>query len=142
MRWSKEQLKQLKKQGIAVEDTFAVPPSVEPTKKPIAPRLNPQSKGLRYIKHHLQMVGIAFTTEHRFCPKRRFRFDVALPDKKLAIEYEGLFSAKSRHTTISGYVSDCEKYNLAQRLGWRVLRYTAKNYKAFPSDLAAIHQSV
>ena len=30
----------------------------------------------------------------------------------------------SRHTTVGGYAKDCEKYNAAALLGWRVLRYT------------------
>jgi hypothetical protein len=32
--------------------------------------------------------------------------------------------APSHHTTNSGYTKDCEKYNAAAVLGWRVLRYT------------------
>lgn len=47
----------------------------------------------------------------------------AFLDKKLAIEYEGIFGGgKSRHTTVSGYTGDVEKYNAAQSLGWTVLR--------------------
>jgi len=56
---------------------------------------------------------------------------VAIPALKVAVEYEGIYG-KSRHTTMSGYTGDCEKYNEAQILGWRVLRFTAKNIrKAF-----------
>lgn len=69
---------------------------------------------------------------------RRFRFDWAIPDLKIAIEYEGIFSKKSRHTTISGYTEDCEKYNLAIANGWKVLRYTAKNYTNLEKDLKKI----
>ena len=63
--------------------------------------------------------------EHKFHPARKFRFDYAFLDKKLAIEYEGIFSAKSRHTTVTGFMRDAEKYNEAMLLGWRVLRITA-----------------
>jgi very-short-patch-repair endonuclease len=56
---------------------------------------------------------------------RRFRFDYAMPEIKLAIEYEGIFSAKSRHTTVAGFMRDAVKYNEATILGWRVIRITA-----------------
>lgn len=62
-------------------------------------------------------------------PDRKFRFDWAIPAIKVAIEYEGLFSEKSRHTTIEGFTKDCEKYNLTQLNGWKVFRYTAVNYQ-------------
>lgn len=73
--------------------------------------------------------GIPVVQEHRFHPERKWRFDFALPENKVAIEYEGLFSEKSGHTTIGGYTKDVEKYNEAQALGWRVIRFTAKDYK-------------
>ena len=66
--------------------------------------------------------------EFRFHNQRKFRFDFALPDLKVAFEYEGIMRGKSRHTTITGYTKDCEKYNLAALEGWKVYRYTALNY--------------
>lgn len=76
-----------------------------------------------------------YVEELQFHPERKFRFDWAIPKLMIAIEYEGIFSKKSGHTTISGYTKDCEKYNSAQILGWTVLRYTAKNYTDFPTDI-------
>lgn len=70
--------------------------------------------------------------------KRRFRFDYCIPSKKIYIEYEGIFAGKSRHTTISGYTRDVEKYNLATTLGWKGLRYTAVNYKNLEEDLTIL----
>lgn len=63
--------------------------------------------------------------EHRFHPKRRWRFDWSWPSKRLACEYEGVFAAKSRHTTVTGYSNDAEKYSTAAALGWCVIRVTA-----------------
>jgi very-short-patch-repair endonuclease len=63
--------------------------------------------------------------EHRFAPPRRFRFDFAWPDKLIAVELEGGVWARGRHVRGRGYESDCEKYNLAQSLGWSVYRFTA-----------------
>lgn len=83
----------------------------------------------------LKKCGHPFVTEHKFCDTRRFKFDWAIIDHKIGIEYEGLMSDKSRHTTISGFSKDTQKYNLAQSLGWRVLRYTALNYGSLEVDL-------
>lgn len=95
--------------------------------------------GLSHILWVLKSRNINYVREHSFHPTRKWRFDAAIPNLMLAIEYEGLFAKKSRHTTVSGFTGDTEKYNQAQVLGWRVLRYTAKNYKQFESDLLAFH---
>lgn len=76
-----------------------------------------------------------YVEELEFHPNRKYRFDWAIPSLNLGIEYDGLFSKKSRHTTKSGFTEDCEKINLAQLSGWKVLRYTAINYKNLDKDL-------
>lgn len=63
--------------------------------------------------------------EYKFHPDRRWKFDLAFPKVHLAVEYEGIFSAKSRHTTISGFDGDATKYSTAAILGWVVIRITA-----------------
>jgi len=68
--------------------------------------------------------------EHRFHPKRRWRFDFAWPDLMLAVEVEGHGGAKSRHTSFTGFQNDCTKYNEACLLGWRVLRFTGPMVKS------------
>ena len=79
----------------------------------------------------LRSTGITgWTTEWKFHPHRRWRFDVAWPDLKLAVEIEGgTYSkrGKSRHTTGEGFHEDCEKYNAAALLGWRVLRFDSRH---------------
>lgn len=62
--------------------------------------------------------------EYRFHPERRWRFDYAWPDRKIAVEQEGAVWAQGRHTRGSGFVKDIEKYNAAAALGWCVLRGT------------------
>lgn len=64
--------------------------------------------------------------EHRFHQARRWRFDFAWPDKKLAVEIEGGVWTNGRHTRGSGFEADAEKYNAAAEAGWTVLRYTPK----------------
>jgi very-short-patch-repair endonuclease len=65
--------------------------------------------------------------EHRFHPTRRWRFDFAWVEQRLAIEIEGGLWRGGRHQTATGYRADCEKYNAATLLGWRVLRLTDRD---------------
>lgn len=63
--------------------------------------------------------------EYRFCPGRKFAFDFAWPSKKLAVECEGGTKfGKSRHSQGKGFEDDAVKYNTAQLMGWKVLRFT------------------
>lgn len=77
----------------------------------------------------LRILGIDHVTEYRFLHDRRFRFDIAIPDKKIAIEFEGGIYSKGRHTRGKGYAGDAKKYNLATMHGWKLLRYTSDDTK-------------
>lgn len=100
-------------------------------------KISVEKEAIRTVLWVLNREGIIgkVVEELQFHPRRKFRFDWAIPSMMIAVEYEGLISKKSRHTTISGYTNDCQKYNEAQILGWTVLRYTAKNYKDVEPDL-------
>lgn len=65
-------------------------------------------------------------TEYRFHGKRRWRFDFAWPEKRLAVEIEGGIWTGGRHTRGAGFEADAEKYNTAAEMGWTVLRYTPR----------------
>lgn len=65
--------------------------------------------------------------EHIFHPTRKWRFDFAWPEHKVAAELEGGIYSGGRHVRGTGFVKDCEKYNAAALLGWRVLRFTARD---------------
>lgn len=94
-----------------------------------------EARGLKEIKLILQLMKVDFVSEYKFHETRQWRFDISIPSLKIAIEYEGIMSRKSRHTTVTGYAKDCEKYNAATIAGWRVLRYNAINYKSLGDDL-------
>lgn len=127
MKWSASDIQKLADKGM-VKDS-------DVPNKPIA-------AGITHIVEVLNRYSVKFEQEYRFNPKRRFRFDFYLNDLNVGIEYEGLMSEKSRHTTIEGYSKDAEKYNLASCNGIHVLRYTALNFNQFETDLIKICQSL
>lgn len=60
--------------------------------------------------------------EYKFHSKRRWRFDIAFPTIKTAFELEGGIWTGGAHVNPIGFTKDCEKYNEATRLGWKVFR--------------------
>ena len=67
--------------------------------------------------------------EYRFHDKRRFRFDFAFPELKLAIEIHGGEWVRGRHMRAPGFLRDCDKMNLAIICGWRVLVFGGTHVK-------------
>lgn len=63
-------------------------------------------------------------TEHRFDPRRRWRFDFAWPELLIAAEVEGGTYTAGRHSRGRGFEADCEKYSEAAIAGWLVVRVT------------------
>lgn len=62
--------------------------------------------------------------EFKFHPVRKWRFDYAIPEHKIALEVEGGVWTGGRHTSSVGFMKDMEKYNTATLMGWRVFRTT------------------
>ncbi|MBU7576482.1 MAG: hypothetical protein KAF40_00325 [Flavihumibacter sp.] len=101
-----------------------------------------RSKEKDWISFNLQywcnQQAVGLEHEYQFNPNRKWRLDWAIPSLMIAIEYEGVMSEKSRHTQAVGYTNDTNKYNCAQSRGWRVLRFTALNYKSLITELNKI----
>jgi hypothetical protein len=62
--------------------------------------------------------------EHRFAPPRRWAFDYAFIDAKVALEVEGGLWVRGAHMRGKHALSDMAKYNRAVELGWKVVRCT------------------
>jgi len=73
----------------------------------------------------LDLADLHPVTEYLFAKDigRKWRFDVALPERRIAIEIDGGTWMGGRHTTGRGHQSDAEKRNQAAVMGWRVLTY-------------------
>ena len=69
-------------------------------------------------------LGVECVKEYKFHPERRWRFDYAIPEYKIALEVEGGVWTQGRHTRPQGFLGDVEKYNQATLMGWRVFRTT------------------
>lgn len=67
---------------------------------------------------------------HEYDAGRRWRFDFAYPDRKIAIECEGGAFSGGRHTRGAGFEKDAEKYSEAAVRGWTVLRFTASQIES------------
>lgn len=69
-------------------------------------------------------LGVDTEREYQFHATRKWRFDYAIIEHKIAIEVEGGVWTQGRHTRPKGFLGDMDKYNAAAQNGWRVLRVT------------------
>jgi very-short-patch-repair endonuclease len=71
-------------------------------------------------------LKLEIVTEHRFHPVRRWRFDYAILDYKIAIEKDGGVWMKGggAHSRPQNILRDMEKLTQAALLGWTVIRRT------------------
>ena len=91
------------------------------------------------LSQFFRQTGLSkLVTEYKFCPNRRWRFDYAIPEKKIGIEIEGGVWIRGRHSRGKGMIADMEKYNWAAIHGWKVLRYTPQNLTQAVNDVKEI----
>lgn len=98
-------------------------------------------------------LGIEPVKEFLFYPTRKWRFDYAFVEAKIALEVEGGVHTGGRHIRPRGFLGDMEKYNAAAELGWRVVRTTPdklrtldtikmiKNCMRYGTELQEEHQA-
>jgi len=68
-------------------------------------------------------------SEYRFHAVRRWRFDFAWPEQKLAVEVDGGAFATGGHSRAVPQAGDNDKTNAATNLGWRILKFNTFNLK-------------
>lgn len=81
--------------------------------------------------------GSDMTTEHVFHGERKWRFDVAFPSQRLAIEFDGMGFG---HQSTKGIRLNHEKQNEAVAMGWRVMRIDSHSMsmKRMPDFIDAV----
>lgn len=76
---------------------------------------------------HIRAAGLPPPVrEFRFHPTRRWRYDFAFVENKVAVEVDGGVWVQGRHTRPSGFIEDMHKLNEAAILGWTVIRVTGE----------------
>ena len=69
--------------------------------------------------------------EHPFAsPARRWRLDLAWPDRLLGVEVQGGTWTRGRHSRGAGQQADADKLSAAAILGWRVLVVTTGDVRS------------
>lgn len=82
------------------------------------------------LARELKTLKIEFEQEFEFHPKRKWRADFHLIDKKILVEVEGGIWSGGRHTRGKGYLGDMEKYNAATMMGFQVIRFSTDQVKS------------
>ena len=92
------------------------------------------------LRSWLESENIDYKPEYVFCDGRRWRFDYALPEHKIAVEIEGgcFMFGGGGHNRGAAMRKDMEKYNEAAMLGWKVLRYMPENLELAIRDIMRV----
>ena len=77
------------------------------------------------FRKHLSELGLAYCTETKFHPLRKWRWDFSLVDSNIAIEICGQIWRKGGHSSGTGIQRDYDKANAGTMLGWRVLHFSS-----------------
>lgn len=88
-----------------------------------------------------EIPDVEVVKEHVFHWTRKWRFDYAMPELKIAIEIDGGVWEYGRHNRPQGYINDMEKLNTAASMGWLVLRFTTDD-RLKTSTMALIKDTV
>lgn len=84
------------------------------------PRRSVKSYLQEDLKEQMTRAGLVFVEEHQFLKSRRWRFDFAFLDEKLAVEVQGGIWVQGRHSRGRGYLADLKKKEQALKNGWIV----------------------
>ena len=89
---------------------------------------------------HIRACGLPDPVqEYRFDARRKWRFDLAWPDRRIAAECHGSTWTNGRHVRGYGFENDRRKMNAAQLQGWDVYEFTrAMIDKGEAVDLLAV----
>lgn len=101
-----------------------------PDQRKLAQAAHGSSEVVEKLQQQLQLAGVPRPQpELRFHEVRKWRFDLAWPEHRVAVEVDGGVYAigedgqqGGRHQRPAGFENDCEKLSTAAAMGWRVLK--------------------
>lgn len=74
------------------------------------------------VSSYFEECGIAAPVyEYKFHPARKWRLDIAWPDKRVCVEVQGGIFIRGRHNRGAALIKEWEKLNALAVAGWRVL---------------------
>ena len=79
--------------------------------------------------------------EFTFHETRKWRFDWAWPEQRIALECNGGIWVQGRHSRGSGLLKEHEKMNAAAVLGWKILYATPQNLNG-PATFATLKEAL
>ena len=68
--------------------------------------------------------------EYQFASPRKWRFDWALVNEKIAIEIQGGIFTGGRHVRGPSLLKEMEKLNAAACIGWRIIYLTPQQFNS------------
>ena len=86
----------------------------------------PLSRGEEAFWLHCKAYGLEPKREYKFYALRNWKADFCFVAEQIIVEVEGGIWNNGRHTRGAAFEKDCEKYNRAAMLGFRVLRYSTE----------------
>ena len=81
------------------------------------------SKSQILMAVHLEELGLSTVAEYQFCPDRKWKADLYLPEARILIECDG-GKWSGGHKRGQALEDDYERQNWAQMHGYRILRFT------------------
>lgn len=109
--------------------------SIEDYRAMTSPKATNKAKAKEQARKLAELVDInliplpGYKKEFIFHPTRKWRFDYAWLDLKVALEIHGGVFTNGRHTRGKGFSEDKVKMNSAQLLGWIVIEATTAQVK-------------
>lgn len=101
-----------------------------PKQKPVPQPQEPSQLVAELVQQLYAADLVPVVTEFWFHPERKWRFDLAWVEVRVAVEVHGGIHSGGRHTRGAGFERDREKMNEAQLLGWLVLEVTGEQIRS------------
>jgi very-short-patch-repair endonuclease len=92
---------------------------------------------VHYLSFLAPDLKAGMVEQYRIAPGRRFKWDFAWVEKKVAIELHGGLWSYGAHSRPVGVQRDMTKANIATLAGWRVLYFSTDDLEDDPESVIA-----